>query len=124
VEKVKTHVEACFTTWQRLWGCDPQRFSVLDAYDSIMTNTKITRASPVKSIAPGTPSKSKKKAGDVNELTRLALMRQLAEIWRDGLKVADVPDLCLGGDEDTLKRVKVSCAATVQSKRKQKLTWM
>lgn len=122
VDLVLQHVAACHEVWTSIRSGRLPSGSIYDMYYLIKSGDR-ARLSPAKRSGLITPSKNRRKAGDINELARLTLMRQLAQIWRDELTVTHVPDLCLYGDQITLRRIKISCGATMQ-KYKPKQTFV
>lgn len=113
VQLVLHHVTACFQIWSGI-RVPGRRIDgpIVEVYRTIKAGGT-TNLSPRK-VYNGqmTPSKGKRR-GDAVELSRLTQMRQLAEVWRDELTPLDVPDLSMYGDADILRRIKVSCGATL-----------
>lgn len=99
------HVKACYDIYLSIQQPTPPKVLIRDAYDRSLSGQDF----------PRTPSKRQLSKKDTSSaLLRLSQMRQLAEVWRDKLTVGEVADICMGSTEH-LKRLKVSCGATMGS---------
>jgi hypothetical protein len=106
IAKVEAHAEACTKVWDAVQSKTlAGGANVEECYEALVARgTRI----PTSSRRYDSSSADQKKADD---LLRTRQRRELARIWREKLGVDDVPLLTHFGDLDSLRRIKVSCAA-------------
>lgn len=112
LQTLQGHVTACIALWDLIRARRIARTANLEElYDARVAGNLIL-TSPRKQ--GGTPSKRQAKAvQDESDMVMLTQNRVLAELRHGRLKVEDVPDLCHFGEEISLRRMKISCAADV-----------
>lgn len=118
--RLERHIKACLDLWDLIRARRLARSSdIRELYDSLVSGRSIS-TSPRKQ--PGTPTrKAKAKAEETeSDLVMHTLSRQLAEVWHTRLGTSDVPELCHFGNETSLRKMKISCAAEmVRTKSRQ-----
>jgi len=115
--RLEQHVRTCHSIWLQMWRGRLPRKPMTELYRT--HHAALASGAAI----PTTPS-SRSRTGTAKRddaLLRLTQKRHLAQLWRDAPLPEDVPSLCFFGDKDTLRRIKVSCGATVEETPKKQL---
>ncbi|RXK35887.1 hypothetical protein M231_06851 [Tremella mesenterica] len=120
LDLLKQHIKACKTIWDSIRQRRLSRsINIHQTYLDLMSGRKITLMgsrsgfdSASKSNRSRSPIKGKPSETIEEDLLMLTQTRHLSAVWHDALTVSDVPNICLR-DEESLKRLKISCASVV-----------